>query len=349
VLRVKLKQFHFMATIYDIAKAANTSPASVSRVINGRGGVRDDASVRIKEVMDALNFQPRWKALDRNRFLVFVPEYRGALHSGYVARIMSGIFDASFPAGFGLQLRPFSSQGRAVGELRQLYMQEAVSGCILISMYQGYSLPSRLDLAGLPHVVVGHKWEDDDINQVILDDFEAGKIAAEFLISLGHQRIDMVSFSHMDRGHLDRYAGFAEAMRAVGRKTPTCIECSEASYGAGKAAARRVLSPNERPTAVVVTNEDIAVGFQAEAREMGFSIPDDLSLVGFEETDKLSLLDTPMTAMQTPAYAMGVEAVKLLRSTIPGSQGSKSKSSSNFATKHISIPLVARQSTVAVK
>ncbi len=158
--------FFPVVTIYDIAKAAKTSPASVSRVINARGGVKEETVLRIKRAMETLNFQPRWKAIDRDRFLVFVPEHGRVFDSGYVARIMSGIADAAFSAGFGLQLRPFSSQGREVSDLRQLYMQEAVSGCIIISLFQGYALPARLDLAGLPHVVVGHKREDDNIHQV---------------------------------------------------------------------------------------------------------------------------------------------------------------------------------------
>lgn len=341
--------FYLVATIYDIAKAANTSPASVSRVINARGGVKVETVLRIKKAMETLNFQPRWKALDRDRFLVFVPEHGHVFDSGYVARIMSGITDAAFSGGFGLQLRPFSSQGRDVSDLRQLYMQEAVSGCILVSLYQGYSLPGRLDLAGIPHVVVGHKREDDNIHQVLLDDFEAGRGAAEFLLSLGHERIAMISFNHLDHGHLDRYRGFASALEKAGKPRPACIECNDAIYEAGKSAARQLLSPIEHPSAVIITNEDIAAGFQAEARAMGFSIPKDLSLIAFEETDKLALLDTPITAMQTPAYNMGIEAVKMLRAMItpPGKRPEKAANASS--TRHMSIPLVARHSTAILR
>jgi len=338
-----------VSTIYDIAKAAKTSPASVSRVMNGRGGVKAETALRIKQTMEAMDFQPRWKVLDRDRFLVFVPEYGHVFDSGYVARVMSGITDAAFAAGFGLQLRPFSSQGKDVGELRQLYMQEAASGCILISLYQAYSLQDRLDLAKLPHVVVGHKRQDDEICQVLLDDFDAGKSAAEFLLSLGHKRIAMVSFSHLDHAHFDRYRGFAEAMGLAGAKEPACVQCNTDTYETGRSAARRLLSPLERPSAVIVTNENIAVGFQAEARAMNFSIPGDLSLIAFEDTDKLSLLDTPMTAMQAPAYEMGVEAVRMLRSTIAAAGKKAPKSEPVSLTKHLAIPLAVRYSTATAK
>jgi LacI family transcriptional regulator len=338
-----------VTTIYDIAKAAGTSPASVSRVINGRQGVGADAAKRIRAAIESKGFQPRWKALDRDRLLVFIPEHKRTLDSGYVARILSGIADSSFALGLGLQLRPFSSHSRNVADLRQLYLQEAVSGCIVISTWQGYPLASKLDLSGLPHVVVGHKTQDDGIHQVLLDEEAAGRNAAEFLLSLGHRRIAMISFSHLDLGHRERYQGFAQAMKGAGGKPPVCIQCDEATGDMGRSAARRLLSPIERPSAVIVTNEDIAAGFQAEARAMKFSIPGDLSLIAFEETDKLALLDTPVTAMQTPAYNMGVEAVRMLRSTSLPSGKRTRGSQARFATKLLPIPLLARHSTAPAK
>jgi DNA-binding LacI/PurR family transcriptional regulator len=334
-----------VATIYDIAKAAQTSPASVSRVINGRQGVKLDVVNRITAAMEALDFQPRWKALDRNRFLVFAPDHKRAFLDGYVAGVMSGIADATFALNFGLQLRPFSSQGKEIRDLRHLFMKEAVCGSILISLYQGYSLPKRLDLAGLSHVVVGHKQQDDDIHQVLLDDFDAGRNATEFLLSLGHRRIAMVSFSHLDQGHADRFNGFAEAMKKVDVENPLCLQVSEVTYEAGKSAARQLLSPRERPTAVIITNEDLATGFQAESKAMGIMMPKDISLLAFEETQKLSLLEPSITAMQTPAYTMGVEAVKMLHGMVAAQ---KKAQESAYLTKHISIPLVVRHSTAAI-
>ncbi len=316
--------------------------------MNDRGGVKADTAIRIRQAMETLGFQPRWKAMDRDRVLVFVPEHKHALESGYVARIMSGITDAAFASGLGIQLRPFSSPKRNVRDLRQFYMQEMVCGCILISLYQGYSLPARLDLAGLPHVVVGHKQQDDDIHQILLDNFEAAMSATEYLLSLGHERISVVSFSHQDRDHLDRYKGYVEAMRRAGREPRPCVECYNATYEEGRSAARRLLSPRDRPTAILVTNEDMAVGFQAEIKLMGFSIPGDVSLIAFEETEKLSFLDTSITAMRTPAYSMGAEAVKMLQGMVLTPPPSSVKALSNNLTKHLPITLLVRHSTAAI-
>ena len=343
-----------VTTIYDVAKAAGTSPATVSRVMNDRGGVKTDTARRIRQAMDALGFQPRWKAMDRDRVLVFVPEHKHALESGYVARILSGIADAAFAAGLGIQLRPFPSPRREVRDLRQLFLQEMACGCILISLYQGYSLPARLDLAGLPHVVVGHKQQDDDIHQILLDNFEAAVGATDYLLSLGHARISMVSFSHQDRDHLDRFKGYAQAMAQAGREPRPCVECFSATYEEGRSAARRLLGPRDRPTAVIVTNEELAVGFQAESKLLGFGIPQDLSLIAFEETEKLAHLDTALTAMRTPAYRLGAEALKMLQSMSarphaggPG-KGLPATAPGDPLTRHLPITLLVRHSTAAL-
>lgn len=339
-----------MVTIYDIAKAAQTSPATVSRVLNGRQGVKTETATRIKKVMASLDFQPRWKASDRNRILIFVPHHRSTLESGYVTGILSGIADAAFAMGFGLHLSPFFSQVRDQNELRQFIAQENVSGSIIISLFQGYSLPARLDLTGLPHVVAGHKSQDDGVHQILLDDYHAGQTAAEYLISLGHRDIVMVSFIHQDRGHRDRYKGFCDAMQQAGLPTPPrCVEINDATIDSGRSAARLLLGTPKHPTAVIITNEDIAAGFQSEARHMNLSIPRDISIIAFEETDKLALLDTPLTALRTPSHAMGIESVKMLFSMIHADGKEPDVNSSAYLTKQLTIPLSVRYSTAPLR
>ncbi|WP_043585560.1 LacI family DNA-binding transcriptional regulator [Geminisphaera colitermitum] len=310
-----------MATIYDIARTAKVSPATVSRVINGRAGVKDETVALIRKTMETNRFQPRWKAIDRNRLLVLVPEHRGALDSGYTSRILSGITDTAFASGFGLQLRPFVPQIRNNRELKQMVMNESVAGIIIVTMFQGYSLAEKLSLSQIPHAIVGNKTQDDGVSQILLDDRNAGLNATRYLLSLRHRHIAMVSFKHADHGHQQRYAGYLEALNEKGPHTGAttpgqCIETDITTIEEGRAAARRLLSLPERPTAVIVTNEDLAIGFQLEAREMGLRIPEDISIIAFEDTEKTAFLDIPMTTMRIPAHTMGIEAVKMLFSML---------------------------------
>ncbi|OAM91230.1 LacI family transcriptional regulator [Termitidicoccus mucosus] len=340
-----------MANIYDVAKAAKVSPATVSRVINGRPGVREETIQRIRKIMDSSAFQPRWKAIDRNRLLVLLPEHRGALESGYISRILSGICDVTFASGFGIQMQPFIPQIRNNKELRQLVMREGVAGCIIITMFQGYAMAEKLGLTQTPHAIVGYKSQDDGVHQILLDDYQAGMNAARYLLSLGHRKIAMVSFKHVDHGHQQRFAGYAAALRdEVDANPPVCVEVDSATVEDGRSAARRLLSLPDRPTAAIITNEDLAVGFQSEARNMDIRVPRDLSIIGFEESDTLAYLDTPMTAMHIPAQAMGMEAAKMVFGQMTSkSEDTGQKTPIPTHSIHLPISLVARHSTQAVE
>lgn len=334
-----------MSTIYDIAKTTSVSPATVSRVINGRPGVNADTVRKIKLAMEKLDFRPRWKAVDHKRILLLIPEHPRALCGAYLSRVVAGVTDTSFAAGHTLVVRPFLPNVRSGREIRQVVMQEGASGCLMISLHQGYNLADKIGMEKIPHVIVGYKAHDDDLNQVLLKDYEAGREAAEYLLSLGHRKIAMVSFSHADHGHEQRYRGYADALKkARPTQTPACLQFDTASQDMGVAAARRLFSSPDRPTAVIVTNEQIALGLQREAKHMGFSIPEDFSVIGFEEDDSLENLDTPLTGMQTPAYEMGVAAVQMLLKEQDSSKGAPSK----FQARRLPLSLIARRSTRAL-
>lgn len=334
-----------MVTIYDIAKATSVSPATVSRVINGRSGVNKDTVNRIKIAMEKLDFQPRWKAMDRKRILLLLPEHSHALCGTYLSHVVSGVTDASFAADYALLIKPFLPNVRSGREIRQTVMQEGVSGCLMISLHQGYNLADKIGMEKIPHVIIGYKAHDDNLNQVLLNDYEAGREATEYLISLGHRKIAMVSFNHADHGHEQRYRGYVDALRNISPNTsPLCLQFDDARQELGVAAARRLFSTADRPTAVIITNEQLALGFQREAKHMGFSIPDDFSIIGFEEDDSFENLDTPLTGMQIPAYQMGLEAVKMLMLE----QTELEKHTAKYQARHLPLTLIPRRSTRAM-
>ncbi|MDQ8196170.1 LacI family DNA-binding transcriptional regulator [Coraliomargarita sp. SDUM461004] len=338
-----------MTTIYDIAKAANSSTASVSRVMNGKAGVKPETAARIHKAMGDLNFQPRWRVMEQNRLVVLIPNYKRALESSYIARILSGITDTAFKMGYNIQLRPFNTKNCNPKHLRQMLIQEAAAGCLIISLNENYFPSADIDLTSLPHVIVGHKQKDNGINQIFIDDFKAGYDATKYLIDIGHQQIGIVSFSQIDIGHKARCNGFRKALQEAKLDTNESIELDDASIDAGRSAARHLFNLQKHPTALVITNEDLAIGFQLEAKTMGITVPNDISIVTFEESDLPSLLDTPMTAMRTPSYSMGIAATRTLEEQIENSKKDKQAGPIESLSESITIPLVVRKSTQKLK
>jgi LacI family transcriptional regulator len=214
----------------------------------------------------------------------------------------------------------------------------------LISSHSGYSLADRIGLEKIPHVIVGHKPHDDEQCQVLLDDFQAGKEAAEYLISLGHEKIAMVSFSHSDSGHAQRHAGYVAALKAaLPKKDTVCIQFDSIDQGNGASVARRLFSGRNKPTAVIITSEELALGFQREIRAMGISVPNELSIIGFEDGTSLTNLDTPLTVMQIPSYELGCEAAAMLFRELPDMDNARNPEA--CSSKHLTIPLMVRRST----
>lgn len=336
-----------MPSIYDIAQACGTSPATVSRVLNGRPGVKPETAQRIRLAMDEMKFQPRWSAADRNNILVLVPSYPGVFKGGYISIILSGIADLAFRLKYDLTLHPFDNQQCSCRELRQLIAQKSAVGCLILSQNEIYLPPSDLQLLGLPHVVVGRKLQDDGVRQVLSNSYQSGMDATEYLIALGHRRIALVSFDIVDRGHHEIHSGYMKAMHKAGLKEHAKhVQFSDDHAESGRSAALQLLSPRERPTAVVISNESLAAGFISESKNMGISIPRDLSVIAFESSTTLSLSEPPLTVMQSPLYALGAEGLKLLLRQLEEKK-TDTDSPKRYATSPLPVPLIVRHSTAA--
>lgn len=337
-----------MPSIYDIAQACGTSPATVSRVLNGRPGVKPETAQRIRLAMDEMKFQPRWSAADRNNILVLVPSYSGVFKSGYVSVILSGIADLAFRLKYDLSLHPFDHQQCTCRELRQLVSQKSAVGCLILSQGEAYLPPSDLQLLGQPHVVIGRKLQDDCVRQVLANSYQSGMDATEYLLALGHRRIALVSFDIKDRGHHEIHSGYMKAMHKAGLRDNTKhIQFSNDLTESGRSAALQLLSPRERPTGVVISNESLAAGFISECKNMGVSIPRDLSVIAFESATTLSLSEPALTVMQSPLYALGAEGLKLLLRQLEEKK-TDGDSSKSYTTTPLPVPLIVRHSTAAL-
>lgn len=298
-------------TIYDIAQEADVSVATVSRVLNGRYGVNEHTEARIREAMDRLNFRPRWKAVDARRALVLVPNHSHALVHVHIGSILAGIADAAFASGVSLSLRPFQVNVENRIHLAEFIRQDGASGVLMISTQRGYRMAERIASEGIPHMAIGHLAHEKGMNRIVLDDYESARKGTEYLLGLGHRGIEIVTASRADVSHRLRYEGFAEALSGVVGKAavPQGLIYEDVGLAAGRSAARMLLSRSDRPTAVLVTNEELATGLLQEALKMGLSIPADLSVLAYESGDRMQGLCPVPSVLSSPAYEMGRTAL----------------------------------------
>ena len=328
-------------TLAEIAGAAGVSVATVSKVLNDRADVSAETRRRVQKYLRDSEYRPARSDSAGRRELgrsieVVVPE----LQSPYIMAVLEGIASSAPTEGFEVVIGPIPRHSMInPGAL----LQSDHVGAIFITVDASSSPVKALDDGGFPVVVVDPlRVADSKCISIGATNFTGGITAAEYLLSLGHRRIAHAGGPHsVDCSHA-RLAGYSSALRQAGIELDeSLITHSGFSYDAGRRAAHNLLDRSDRPTAIFAANDEIALGIMEEARRRSIRIPQDLSVVGFDDTFLSSRSVPPLTTVAQPLLEMGRVAVRSLAQMI---------SNDVVGTRHIELAtrLVVRDSTAAV-
>lgn len=312
-------------TIRDVAAAAGVAVGTVSRVINCSGSVRTETAERVRAVIAEIGFRPNasGRALrlgETGAIGVLVP----TISNPIFARSLEGIEQAS--AAFGYSTIVASSRYDRVRELDQVAALAArgVQGLILTLADTTVDRIAAIAAHGLPFVLVYNPPEDAaetaSYALATVDSHGAVREATERLIALGHRRIAFLGgdFSASDRARA-RYQGYCAAMSAKGLPAWTAIELSfAADTSAFEVEIAILLERLAPPTALICSNDLLALQAIAAARGLGLSVPDDLSVVGFDGMPMGQLVHPQLATVKQPALSMGAAAADLLFGMIRG-------------------------------
>ena len=321
-------------TLAEIADAAGVSVATVSKVLNDRTDVSLETRRRVQKHLRDSKYRPAGSSSARPRELtraieVVVPK----LQSPYIIAVLEGITSSAAAEGFEVVIG-------ASGLNPQVLLQSDHAGAIFITADASSSAVKALDEGGFPVVVVDpRRVADTKCISIGATNFTGGITAAEHLLSLGHRRIAHAGGPHsVDCSHA-RLAGYSSALRQAGiQLDESLITHSAFSYDAGRQAARDLLDRSDRPTAIFAANDEIALGIMEEARRRSIRIPQDLSVVGFDDTFLASRSAPPLTTVAQPLLEMGRVATRSLAQMITNDV---------VSTHHIELAtrLVVRDST----
>lgn len=318
----------------DVAAAARVDASVASRVLNGdaRLSIRPDTRLRILDAAARLNYRPNraaraLKTARTSAIGMLVPD----LGNPAFALIALGAERRAAVAGHTL----FVSRGSFPESLFQL--QGRVDGVLVAAATSDASYRRDL-LGGLPAVLVNRK-EPGELASVIVDDEAGAALAVRYLTELGHRRIAHVAGPQNADTARRRLRGYRTALRASGIDVRgEWIAEGAFDESAGHLAATRLLHLRPRPTALFAANIRIAIGTLSAVRRAGLRIPDDVSVVGFDDTPLAAYLDPPLTTVRMPLEELGSIAVETLFEEIGGRRA---------ASLVVSIPpeLVVRAST----
>jgi LacI family transcriptional regulator len=317
-------------TMRDVAAAAGTSVATVSAVLSGTGKstIRVSPATRARIVHEAarLGFRPnllaRGLATRRTGVLGVLYPYLAAYYdlNPFNTQVMSGLVNGAAACGYNLALCTAGYSEGGEPDLTGL-LDGRVDGLILVMPYRDWRSPARYARAGDPVVAITYADEPGGPLTVNADDFGAGQLAAQHLIRLGHRRIAHLRGDLRVSTSLPRWTGFRTALLAAGVPVQPELEIqSDFSEAAGRAAGLAILRMprSRRPTAVFAANDLCAVGLIREFQHHGLRVPEDLAVVGCDDTWYTTLSEPHLTSVHIPLYSMGESAVRLLVARVTG-------------------------------
>ncbi|KRC60951.1 LacI family transcriptional regulator [Agromyces sp. Root81] len=313
------------ASINDVAVHAGVSAQTVSRVANGQTNVRQSTRERVQASMQALGYRPNSAARNlksgRFRSIGFVTFNLATLGN---ERTLNAVAEASEAAGYTTTLLPVidPTQLDVAGAFGRLE-EQAVDGIILVMSSEVGSLDELGITAGLPLVIVD---SDANLPYTIVDtDQEQGaKIALQHLLDLGHRDIVHISGPADSFSSRRRADAFRQTMADAGLPARPVL-VGDWSAASGLALARELFAAEDRPTAVFASNDQMALGVMHAIHERGWSVPGDVSVVGFDDTEEAEVYWPALTTVHQNFDQVGRHATSLLLSLIDGEPNTKQK------------------------
>jgi len=304
------------ATINDIARLAGVSKKTVSRVINRSPLVRADTREKVEALIREHHYAPdpmaRGLAFRKSFLIGMVYDNPNA---EYVVQMQNGALDSLRGSGFELVVHPCDSRNADyVDGVRAFAVQQRLHGVILVPrVSEDQTLVDMLREVGCRYARIGALELDDAAHMITTNDREGAVDVAKYLESLGHRHIGLITGPQRYLSARERGGGFVETLRRRGvRISPKYIAEGGYTFESGVACAERLLALNPRPTAIFTLNDEMAAGVYKAAYRLGLRIPEQLSVVGFDDSPIASRLWPSLTTVRLPIRDMGLRAAALL-------------------------------------
>ncbi|HMQ34267.1 MAG TPA: LacI family DNA-binding transcriptional regulator [Chloroflexaceae bacterium] len=305
-------------TIEEIARLAEVSRSTVSRVLNNHPNVRPAVRDKVLRVVREQNYTPNAAArsLASNRsyaISLVIPGSTGAIFADpFFPQVIQGISETCNGAGYVLMLAMLTA------EMEQTFYNRMVGGkhfdgVIMLSSDVDDPLLPRLMREGTPLVLIGRHPYLEGLSTVDSENFEGAREATAHLIGLGHRRVATITGRLTMQSGVDRRDGYEQALLAAGLPLdPALIVEGDYTQERGYRAMRQLLALPRPPTAVFAGSDATAFGAQRAIHEAGLRMPEDVALVGFDDVPAAAYANPPLTTMRQPSAELGEQAVRVL-------------------------------------
>ena len=304
-----------MTTIRDVASTAEVSIATVSRVVNGNRPVHPDIRDRVLKAVEELDYRPNYLARglrQRNTSMIglIIPDNSNPFY----AELARAIEDAGFAAGYSVILCNSDLSYEKQQAYVDVLLSHKVDGVILIDyQYEAPNALERILAEHIPAVLTNALGLVSTVDQVMADDHQGGYLAGQYLLRLNHQRIGCITLHLPLSYQIPRIVGFQQALTEGGIELTTeDFTIGNGRYESGYKAMQELIQRRPDLTAVFVFNDLMALGAMNALRAQGIRVPEDLSIIGFDNIFYASTSEPALTTIAQPIAAMGQECITQL-------------------------------------
>ncbi|MFE0506718.1 LacI family DNA-binding transcriptional regulator [Peribacillus butanolivorans] len=306
-----------MTTIYDIAKKANVSPMTVSRVINNKGNISEKTREKVEAVIKELNYIPNSAAqslnIKKTKLLSLIIT---DITNPFFTKVARGAADKANQMGYQLILCNTDENYEKESEYINALISKRVDGVIIAPTGdQSTKNLKKLIKNRIPFTLIDRQIEDVSCDRVLGDNYEGTKLLLQHLIDYGHQRIAMVHGPLTISTSKERYQAYIETLKINDLKIDPAflVETHYKQEKQWNGIAHLVnVSPADRPTAIFAANNFIAIKIIKSLREKKIKVPEDIAVVCFDDLELFSDFDPFLTVSSQPAYDFGYLGTQLV-------------------------------------
>jgi LacI family transcriptional regulator len=306
-------------TIQDVARAAGVSVSTVSRVLNDKDDVAFETFEKVQRVIDELGYASSLAAKSmRSRKTNAIGLIVAKLNDPFNIEVMKGVNQAITDFGYDLIIYTSGHNATGSGSAWERDYVARLNGSLTDGIIITTPTTTNLPLA-FPLVTVDPPVQNDSFPAVITTNRDGALAVMEYLIILGHRRIGFIGGRSDLQSAIRRGQGYEDGLQQAGLPLlPELIQTGDYTRQAGYQCAKQLLSLAVPPTAIFAANDESAIGAMEAARETGLRIPEDLSVVGFDNIPQTAHTTPPLTTVDQSIDEMGYVATKMLIELIQG-------------------------------
>jgi len=329
-------------TIKDIAKVTGVSHTTVSRALKGHPSISPETTERIQKLAQEMGYVPSAVA---QSLLTQQTQTIGMVITTaadpFIAQIVDGAEQVAQAAGYSVFLSSSHNNPEQEMNVVETFQRRRVDAIIVTSSRVGSVYSSRLDQIQIPIVLINNQEEGDFLHSVAVNDMRAAQLAVEHLISLGHRRIGYIGATNRPNSNRRRLDGYRAALDQAGITfDPELIFSPVAESDIERGQVILKLLKFTRATAVFCYNDNTAIGLLLACRAEGISVPQELSIVGFDDIEPALYVTPPLTTVHQPRFELGQRAMSMVLDLLEGLE---------VQDQLLACDLVIRESTTLIR